>query len=66
MHNVNFMRPAFSRIILSIAVLQRYRLFSHNVTEAYYQTKMRLSRRVVLQRKPEYFDIFGIKLDGVM
>lgn len=65
-HDVNIMRPTSSRLILSTAAVKQFRLFSHDVTQAYCQSKMRLTRSVYLQPKKGDLEIFGLQNDELL
>lgn len=45
-HSTSTLRAASIRIIVSIAAIKRFRIFSHNVTQAYLQCKYELLRKI--------------------
>lgn len=60
-HYTSALRVSSVRIVLSVSVVMWFRLFSHNVTEAYLQRKSNLTRKVNISPKHKYMDILGLK-----
>lgn len=65
-HDVNLMRPASCRLIVSVAVCKGWRLFGHDVTQAYCQSEMSLTRKIYLQPKKKDMAIMGVGSDEVL
>lgn len=59
-HAVTALRPASICIILCIVAILNMRLFSHDVTQAYPQSKEKPSRRAYLCPKDEYRQFLGV------
>lgn len=52
-HDTSTLRAASIRIILSVAAIERFRIFLHDVTQAYLQSKYELSRKIYIRPKRE-------------
>lgn len=59
-HKTARIRPSSIRLVLSGSATHEFKGFSHDVTQAYLQSKDRLRREIYLQVKPQDRDIFGI------
>lgn len=62
-HDMATLRASSIRLILSTAAYHGLRLFSHDVTQAYLQSKYELSRQIYIQPKKEDMYLFGLQ-DG--
>lgn len=62
-HDTIILRISSIRIILSCACLLLLRLFSHDVTQAYSQSKDKLTRKIYVKPKLKDLEIFGISDD---
>ena len=63
MYNITPLRQSATRIIVSVAAIRNFRLFSHDVTQAYLQSDETRTRQVFLVPKKKYMEHFGI-LEG--
>lgn len=59
-HKVTSFRQRAVRIIVSFSSLHGYRIFSHDVTQAYTRSDDSLSRELFLQRKPTEVALFSL------
>lgn len=59
-HDASSLRASSIRIILAVAACLGFRLFSHDVTQAYLQSKYRMTRDVYVDPKPADRHLFGI------
>lgn len=62
-HDASTLRFSSIRVVISVANILGVRLFSHDVTQAYLQSREKLSRKVYIQPKTEDLATFGLK-DG--
>lgn len=62
-HDTSTLRISSIRLILSIAAVMQFRCFSHDVTQAYLQSKSHLTREVYIRPKERDKEILGVK-DG--
>lgn len=60
-HDVSTLRVSSIRTVLSVAVIKGFRIFSHDVTQAYLQSKTNLTRKVYIRPKQEDRKVLGIK-----
>lgn len=60
-HNTSTLRASSICLILSVSDELGFHLFSHDVTQAYLQSKYKLTRKIYVQPEHEYLDIFGLK-----
>lgn len=60
-HDISTIRASSIRLILSVSAVMGFRLFSHDVTQAYLQSKYELTRKIYVQPKEKDLDIFGLK-----
>ena len=61
-HNITTLRQSSIKIIVSTAAVRNFRLFSHDVTQAYLQSDEEMSREIYLRPKVEdrkYFRVTG-------
>lgn len=57
------LRSSYISVILSVSVVMGFRLFSHDVTQAYLQSTYELTRKVYVQPKKADMYVFGLKSD---
>lgn len=60
-HDTATLRAASIRLILSAASFHRFRLFSHDVTQAYLQSKYLLTRKIFIRIKDADLETFGLE-----
>lgn len=65
-HNVFSLRPASVRVILSTADNLRFRLYCHDMVQAYLQSLAPLSREVYLQLKQEDHNLQDLQHDEIL
>lgn len=65
-HNITTLRQSSTRIIVSVAAIKNFRLFSHDVTQAYLQSDERLTRKVFLSPKKKDMEHFGISESEIL
>lgn len=53
-------------MLLSAASMLNCRLFSHDVTQAYLQSKENLSRCICIKKKPEYMATLGLQVGELL
>lgn len=61
-HDVSPLRQKSTKIILSYASIKRVRVFSHDVKQAYLQSKHELSREIYLRSKSKTSIILTLKM----
>lgn len=54
---------ASARLVLSVFALFEFERFSHDVTQAYFQSKYEVLHHLYIRRKPEDSDIFGVQIN---
>lgn len=59
-HNISTLRQSSTKIILSTSAVLNFRIFSHDVNQAYLQSKERLTRTIYLQPRPADAELFGV------
>lgn len=59
-------RPSSTRLILSIATLDCFQLFSHDITQAHLQSKNKLTRRIYFHVKNEDPGTFAVREDELL
>lgn len=59
-HDTSTLRISSIRIAVSISSVMRFRLFSHDVTQAYLQIKSNLSRNAFIRPKKDERKIFRL------
>ena len=59
-HNITTLRQSSTRIIVSVAAIKSFRLFSHDMTQAYLQSDETLTRKVFLLPKRKDMGHFRI------
>lgn len=52
--------PSATRIVLSVAGINEFKVFSHDITQAYLPSKNKLTRKIYIQVKPQYHETFGV------
>lgn len=65
-HDTATIRPTSIRLIISVSVIRQFRIFSHDVTQAYVQSKDKLTRMIYIRVKPEDRALFGISDDELL
>lgn len=60
-HDMSTLRISSIRVIMSVAAVMKFRLFSHEVTQAYLQSKSHLTRKIFIRPKPQDRHVLGIK-----
>lgn len=65
-HEVDRIRSFSGRLILSDVIYRGWKLFSHNVTQAYCQSMSELSREIYLQPRLEDLNILKIRPDELV
>ena len=65
-HNVMSLRQSSVRVLLSFAANNGYRMYSHDVRQAYTQSAEPLTREIYLQPKRNDVHFFGIQEDEVL
>lgn len=65
-HDTATLRSSSIRFILSVAAIKVFRLFSHDVNQAYIQSKDNLGRRIFILPKQEDLDILCVTDDDVL
>lgn len=65
-HNITTLRQSSTRIIVSVAAVKKFRIFSHDVRQAYFQSSEKLTREVYLQPKERDMEHFGITQDQIL
>lgn len=65
-HNIITLRQSSTRVITSVAAIKKFRIFSHDVTQAYLQSEDRLTRKVFLLLKRVDMAHLGISGDEVL
>ena len=65
-HNVTSVRQSSVRVLLSFAANKGYRMYSHDVRQAYSQSAEPLTREIYLQPKRNDVQFFGIQEDEVL
>lgn len=65
-HDLTTLRPTSIRLILAIAATKNLRLFTHDVTQAYLQSKEMLTRDVYLRPKVSDRHLFDVKDDELL
>lgn len=60
-HDTSTPRASSIRLILFVSAVMRFRLFFHDVTQAYLQSKYELTRKIYVQPKKMELNIFGLK-----
>lgn len=65
-HNVTSLRQSSVRVILSFGVNMGYRVYTHDVTQAYTQSEDPLSREIYLRPKQKDLEYFGIQENEVL
>ena len=59
-HNITTLRQSSTRIIVSVSAIKGFRLFSHDVRQAYLQSEDKLTRKVFLLPKKMDLKYFGL------
>lgn len=59
-HEIATLRSSSIHMILSVTAIKSLRVFSHDVNQAYVQSKDKVSRRIFILPKQEYLDILCI------
>lgn len=65
-HDIVILRISSIRIILSSASILVFCLFSHDFTQAYCQSKVKLIRKIFIRLKPRDPEIFGISVNELL
>lgn len=65
-HDVTSLRSASIRIILSLAAVMGFRLFTYDVTQAYLQSRENLTHGIYLCPKNNDMHLFDIKENQVL
>lgn len=65
-HDAGSLRASFIRIVLSTAACLRFRVFSHNITQIYLQSKYKMSRDVFIEPKPKDRRLFDLAQNEVL
>lgn len=65
-HEMNTILSPSIRIILSAAACMNWKLFSHDVTQAYCQSMVKFSRKVYPRPRKEDMEIIGVKSDELL
>lgn len=58
-HNITNLQQSSTRIIISVAAIKGFRIFSHDVTQAYLQIEEKLTRKGFLLPKRKIWKILG-------
>lgn len=61
-HDTANIRPPSTRLVLSVAVVFEFQMFTHDVTQAYLKSKNKMCTDIYLKVKQRNVDIFGILL----
>ena len=59
-HNITTLRQSSVKIVVSTSAVMNFRIFSHDVTQAYLQSDEGLSREIYLRPRKEDLKFFGI------
>lgn len=65
-HDMATLRAASIRLILSTSAYHRFRLFSHDFTQTYLQSKYELSRNIYIQSKEEDLQLFNVQKEELL
>lgn len=65
-HDTATLRSSSVRLLLSIAAVKGFRVFSHDVNQAYVQSKDKLTRQVFIMPRKEDRDLLGITDDEIL
>ena len=65
-HNISSLRQSSVRVILSFAANMEYRIFTHDVTQAYTQSDDPLSRKIYRKPKAKDRQYFGLEDDQIL
>lgn len=65
-HDTSTLRASSIRWILSAASIHKFRIFSHDVTQAYLQSKDKLTRKIFIKPKKKDLDTFQISPDYLL
>ena len=65
-HNITNLRQSSTRIIVSVAAIKGFRIFSHDVTQAYFQSEEKLTPQVFLLPKKTDVEHFGLSQDEIV
>ena len=60
-HNITTLRQSSVKIVVSTSAVMNFRIFSHDVTQAYLQSDDELSREIYLRPRKEDLKFFGIQ-----
>lgn len=64
-HDISALYPASIRLLLSVAAVCKLRTFSHDVNQAYLQSREPFSREVYIRPKPIDRSVFNLKEDEI-
>lgn len=65
-HEIATLRSSSIRLVLSVAAIQGFRIFSLDVNQAYVQSRDKMTRRIFILPKQEDLDIIGITEDELL
>jgi len=65
-HNLATLRQRSTRLLVSTSAVLRFRLFSHNINQAYLQSRDKLARTLYLDPRPEDRHLFDITDEEVL
>jgi len=65
-HNLSALRQRFTKILVSTSAVLGFRIFFHNVTQAFLQIKDKLSRKVFVRPRARDARDFGVRDDEVL
>ena len=65
-HNLATLRQRSTRLLVSTSAVLRFRLFSHDINQAYLQSRDKLARTLYLDPRPEDRHLFDLTDDEVL
>lgn len=60
-HDTSTLRAAPIRIILSVSAIEKFKMFCHDVTQAYLQNKYELQQKIYIRPKRDDLYLRGMK-----
>lgn len=63
MHNLATMRQRSTRLLVSTAAIKGWRIFAHEITQAYLQSQENFARLLYLRPRPADRHLFDIAAD---
>lgn len=65
-HDTSTLRASSVRVILSVAAVKGFRIFSHDVNQAYVQSKDKLTRKIFVLPKKRDLEMLGVSEDELL